>query len=565
MRFATLILSLFSFFVLQLPAAVQAQDGNAAAATDSTSSAEAKKIPKGRMDQFEDFQEGKTDFPARPRNMWELGISGGILQVSGDVRSNPLGSRKDHLPALGYGIHLRKALGYVMSLRAEYLRGNAYGQNWQPSSGIDRNPALNGQTNPELNYADSPGIVYHNYKTQINDLSVEAVFTLNNIKYHKDRNRVGLNVIAGLGLANYATYYDQLDADGNLYDYSAARALGGGEFEDRTAVLDALGEIYDGDYETPAEGQPARPTLLDRTYKPVITGGIGVHILLSQRFSLALEHKVKFTNDDLLDGQRWEETNTLSRDFDTYHYSSLHLNIHLGSKERNDIPSWWVNPMTFSMDAMADNAEVDMGDDDNDGVLNILDQEPDTPEDCPVDTRGVTLDSDRDGCPDCDDPEPFSTPERPIQNCVNVGGAGAIDEPEVRRIVQDMLGDPSVSAGGSDWYLPMIHFDLDRDMVKTEFFPELKHVADVMSRYPKLQVEVIGFADTRNSEEYNLDLSRRRAANAINHMVERYGIDPNRFILRYEGEDKNLVPNANREGDHYMNRRVEFRAVIGDE
>jgi outer membrane protein OmpA-like peptidoglycan-associated protein len=47
-------------------------------------------------------------------------------------------------------------------------------------------------------------------------------------------------------------------------------------------------------------------------------------------------------------------------------------------------------------------------------------------------------------------------------------------------------------------------------------------------------------------------------------MVERYGIDPDRFILRYEGERGNLVPNANREGDHYMNRRVEFRAVIGE-
>jgi OOP family OmpA-OmpF porin len=539
--------------------------GTLLAQSDSTATdPDAARIPERRMDQYEAFQAGESNFPARPRNMWELGVSGGILQVSGDVRSNPFASRKDHLPALGYGIHLRKALGYVMSLRAEYVRGNAYGQNWQPSSGIDRNPVLNGQQNPELNYADSPGIVYHNYKTQINDLSVEAIFTLNNIKYHKDRNRVGLNAIVGFGLANYATWYDQLDADGNLYDYSTARALGGGSFEDRTAVLDALGEIYDGTYETAAEGQPTRPTLLDRTYKPVLTGGFGIHVLLSPRLSLALEHKVKFTNDDLVDGQRWEETNTLSRDFDTYHYSSLHLNVHLGSKKRNDIPSWWVNPMTFSMDAMAEGAEVDMGDDDNDGVLNILDQEPDTPEDCPVDTRGVTLDSDKDGCPDCDDPEPFSSPERPIQNCVNVGGGGEIDEPAVRRIVQDMLGDPSVAAGGSDWYLPMIHFDLDNDRVKTEFYPELKHVADVMTRYPKLQVEVIGFTDARNTEEYNLDLSRRRAVNAINHMVERYGIDPDRFILRYEGERGNLVPNANREGDHYMNRRVEFRAVIGE-
>ena len=519
------------------------------------------KIPKSRMDQQAAFEANLTNFPARPRNMWEIGISGGIVQVSGDVRTNWTGSGKDHLPALGYGIHVRKALGYVMSLRGEYFQGTAYGQNWQPSSGIDRNPVLNGRTNPNLNYADSPGIIYHNYKSKINDLSVEAIFTLNNIKYHKDRNRVGLNAIVGAGVGTFQTFIDQLDANGNMYDYSPARALGGGNFEDRPAILDALAEIYDGEYETAAEGNDANPSLFKRSYKPVITGGIGVHILLTDKLSLAIEHKVKFTNNDLVDGQQWEETNTLTRDFDTYHYSSIHLNYHLGRKTSNDIPSWWINPLTFSYE-QGDANQADLGDDDNDGVLNILDQEPDTREDCPVDTRGVTLDSDKDGCPDCDDPEPFSSPERPIQNCVNVG-SGFLDEPAVRRIVQEMLGDPDISAGGSDWYLPMIHFDLDKDALKTEFYPELKRVADVMTQYPKIKVEVIGFTDIRNTEEYNLDLSRRRAVNAINHMVERYGLDPNRFILRYVGETENLVPNASREIDHYMNRRVEFRAVVG--
>ncbi len=536
---------------------VQAQDSL------SKDNSNYEKIPQSRMDQQAAFEAQTSNFPARPRNMWEIGVSGGIVQVSGDVKTNWTGAGKDHLPAFGYGLHVRKALGYALSLRGEYFQGTAYGQNWQPSSGLARNPVLNGRENPDLNYADSGGVVYHNYKAKINDLSVEAIFTLNNIKYHKDRNRVGLNAIVGLGVGTYETNYDQLDASGMMYDYAPARALGGSAFEDRPEILDALGEIYDGEYETPAEGNNDDPTLFKRNYKPVVTGGLGVHILLTDKISLALEHKVKFTNDDLLDGQRWEETNTLTRDFDTYHYSSLHLNYHLGKKSRNDIPSWWINPLTFSYD-QADASQADLGDDDGDGVLNILDQEPETREDCPVDTRGVTLDSDKDGCPDCDDPEPFSSPQRAIQNCVNVGSVGGIDEPAVRRIIQEMLEDPSISAGGSDWYLPMIHFDLDRDELKTEFYPELKHVADVMTLYPKLKVEVIGFTDIRNTEEYNMDLSRRRAVNAINHMVQRYGIDANRFILRYVGEQENLVPNANREADHYMNRRVEFRAVVGE-
>lgn len=521
-----------------------------------------EKIPKSRMQQHEDFKAQRSAFPARPRNMWEVGISGGIVQISGDVKTNWTGRGKDHLPAFGYGVTVRKALGYVMSLRGEYFRGQAYGQNWQPSSGIDNNPALNGFRDPATDYADSPGYIFHNYKTTINDASVEALFTLNNIRYHKERNRVGLNAIIGLGIGTYETSYDQLDAAGNRYDYAPIQDLGGSTFDDRDLILDALDGFYDSAYETPAEGHTDDPSLFDRQYKPVVTVGAGVHILLGNRVSLALEHKVKLTNDDLLDGQRWEETNTLTRSFDTYHYSSLHLNFHLGRKGKTEIPPWWVNPVTFTYGELADNVPPDMSDDDGDGVLNILDQEPGTHPDCPVDTRGVTLDSDKDGCPDCEDPEPFSTPERAIRDCINVGPSTELDEPAVRRIVQEMLGEQGISAAGSDWYLPMIHFDLNGWDIKTDYFPDLQHVAEVMKRYPDLQVEVVGHADVRADEDYNLNLSQRRAQAAIDHLVKRYGIDTGRFILKYEGEGETLVPLARRETDHYMNRRVEFRAVV---
>ena len=52
-----------------------------------------------------------------------------------------------------------------------------------------------------------------------------------------------------------------------------------------------------------------------------------------------------------------------------------------------------------------------LADADDDGVVDYLDREPNTPAGTPVDTHGVSLDSDKDGCPDSEDPEPFSTPE----------------------------------------------------------------------------------------------------------------------------------------------------------
>jgi outer membrane protein OmpA-like peptidoglycan-associated protein len=45
---------------------------------------------------------------------------------------------------------------------------------------------------------------------------------------------------------------------------------------------------------------------------------------------------------------------------------------------------------------------------------------------------------------------------------------------------------------------------------------------------------------------------------AVDHLVNKYGIDRSRIIVKYNGEGTNLVDNANKEPEHFMNRRVEF-------
>src|SRR4051812_48426881 len=70
--------------------------------------------PKG-MAQQNEFMNNTYDFPAKPRNMWELGISGGAFTISGDVHAK--------FPTIGGAIHIRKALGYLFSLRLQYLYG----------------------------------------------------------------------------------------------------------------------------------------------------------------------------------------------------------------------------------------------------------------------------------------------------------------------------------------------------------------------------------------------------------------------------------------------------------
>src|ERR1700680_2355194 len=69
-------------------------------------------IPAKRIPQHNEFLNNAYPFPAKPRNELEIGVKGGFPMGATDVRYwGPTG---------GFGFHLRKALGYVFSFRAEY-------------------------------------------------------------------------------------------------------------------------------------------------------------------------------------------------------------------------------------------------------------------------------------------------------------------------------------------------------------------------------------------------------------------------------------------------------------
>src|ERR1043166_7538042 len=73
-------------------------------------------VPGRRMQQHRKFLNHQTNFPSKPRNMVEVGVSFGLYNISGDVPSLMLW---DH-GGYGIGAHIRKALGYVGSIRLDY-------------------------------------------------------------------------------------------------------------------------------------------------------------------------------------------------------------------------------------------------------------------------------------------------------------------------------------------------------------------------------------------------------------------------------------------------------------
>ena len=73
---------------------------------------------------------------------------------------------------------------------------------------------------------------------------------------------------------------------------------------------------------------------------------------------------------------------------------------------------------------------------------------------------------------------------------------------------------------------------------------------------PDLKVRVVGNADQQGNAPHNEILSKNRAQEVINVLVNKHGINRNRLILEYKG-DREPISKLHFE----INRRVDFIRV----
>ncbi|MFO7976790.1 MAG: OmpA family protein [Candidatus Hydrogenedentota bacterium] len=101
-----------------------------------------------------------------------------------------------------------------------------------------------------------------------------------------------------------------------------------------------------------------------------------------------------------------------------------------------------------------------------------------------------------------------------------------------------------------------ILFDYDKASLQKESLEQLEHVVTLLQDNPDLALEVQGHTDDQGSDDYNLELSQRRAR-TVRSFLLLFGIDEGRLTAKGYGETRPVAPNDGDE-NRAKNRRVEL-------
>ena len=428
-----------------------------------------------------------TTGPAKD-NAWEIGLHAGHLFSNGNI---------DFIPGYGGGLHVRRALDYVFSLRADLMYGSAKGE-------------------------DEGNV--RSFENTWTSGSLQLLASLNNLKWNLGERKTNIYALGGIGLNSFT-------AD--------KKETGTGDVKIESDVA-PHGEL-----------------------------GAGIAFRISNRINFGIEHKAMFvfgSRSDALDGvTTFTSLDDRGTFRDVLNYTSVRLNINLGNLTDKTEPLYWVNPLDGVVNDIArlKDTRVTLNDSDGDGVIDMMDEEENTPEGAAVNAKGMTLDSDSDGVPDYQDKEPFS----PSGYRVDGQGVAQVPDPtvEMRRYVDEKLRNfappttGTISAAPSVIYLPNIYFPLGGSTVSQQQTGTLASIAQVMKSNPQLRFAVIGHTDEKGNEDPNLLLSYKRANAVIGLLVDKFKISRNQLVLQYKGEAELLLP-----GSTEINRRVEFKLATNE-
>lgn len=110
-----------------------------------------------------------------------------------------------------------------------------------------------------------------------------------------------------------------------------------------------------------------------------------------------------------------------------------------------------------------------------------------------------------------------------------------------------------------DFQFVPVYFDHDMDDLKVDFEPYLNQMSKIVMSHSDLRIKIIGHTDSNGSDEYNINLSERRAFRIRDFLISQ-GVQPDRIVIEYRGERDPATSNKTAQGKS-LNRRVDFEFI----
>jgi OOP family OmpA-OmpF porin len=248
--------------------------------------------------------------------------------------------------------------------------------------------------------------------------------------------------------------------------------------------------------------------------------GLTAQYKISNRVALNADVTMlnSFHHDKTWDGSEYDKT--LSQGFDATRYTAtLGLSIYLGKHEQH--ADWFVDAKSDELEDVEKRLgelETMMNDSDKDGVPDYLDTEPNTITGVAVDSKGRTIDKNGNGVPD--------ELESYIENQGKNGTSGT----------SGMDSDLAALINGG--YVN-VYFDFGKEQPNTQSVSGINFLIRYLKQNPTVSSDVIGYADEIGASEFNKNLSRKRAEN-VKQILMDAGIDGSRLNIVGNGEDNSV-------------------------
>lgn len=108
------------------------------------------------------------------------------------------------------------------------------------------------------------------------------------------------------------------------------------------------------------------------------------------------------------------------------------------------------------------------------------------------------------------------------------------------------------------------YWDFNKANITPDAAKELDRLVQFMKTNPTVWIEISSHTDSRGNDQFNLNLSQRRANAAVAYIVSK-GIDKSRITARGYGETKPINKCTNgvkcSEEEYRLNRRTEFKVT----